>query len=253
MTTMMNARREAQQAQFDWGCNRDGWEFEIHNETPVDLVPLYFGSSNLDRVDSPIKAGDIGYAKGIKSPLPPFLFDGPADADLAFRYESTSARIFIQGSADGTITRQTAQDNDQRMSVRFPHTPGDRRQIVVFRWPDLWGPNYNGWEFELTNTTGHDLIYVPDITTNVASCPARIASGATGFLKGKRRTNGGPANCNFAYRHPDHAFDSGGIAIAATSDASRARITGNASGTTDIVYTADTAANVVQRVTYMQR
>jgi hypothetical protein len=126
-------------------------------------------------------------------------------------------------------------------------------QLAQFDWFDLWGPNYDGWEFELTNACGHDLIFVPDITTNVASCPPRIASGATGFLKGKRRATGGPANCNFAYRHPDHLSNSGGIAIAASSDASRARMTGSASGTTDVLYTTNPAANAVQTVTYMQR
>ena len=253
MTTMMNARPEGQLAQFDWGRNRDGWEFEIHNQTPVDLIPIYFGNSNIAHADGQIKAGEIGYAKGLKSSSPPFVFDGPANADLGYRCGSTGARIAIEASADGTITRHTAHERGQGMSVDFPETPGDRPQVVVFRWPDLWGPNYNGWEFELTNTTNHDLIYVPDITTNVASCPPRIASGATGFLKGKRRANGGPANCNFAYRHPDHLSNSGGIAIAASSDGSRARMTGNASGTTDILYTANPLANAVQTVTYMQR
>jgi hypothetical protein len=100
MTTMMNTGPNYQLAGFGWGCNRDGWEFEIHNDTPVDLVPLYFGSSNIERVDTIIKAGEIGYAKGSTSSLPPFVFDGPAHADLAFRYGSTSARIFIQGAAD---------------------------------------------------------------------------------------------------------------------------------------------------------
>jgi hypothetical protein len=124
---------------------------------------------------------------------------------------------------------------------------------VVFRWPDLWGPNFDGWEFELTNACDHDLIFVPEITTNVASCPSRIASGATGFLKGTRRAKGGPANCNFAYRHPDHLSNAGGIAIAASTDAGRARMSGSASGTTGVLHTANPAANVVQTVTYMQR
>jgi hypothetical protein len=116
-----------------------------------------------------------------------------------------------------------------------------------------WGRNRDGWEFEIHNTCNHDLIFVPEITANVASCPPRIASGATGFLKGKSRANGGPANCNFAYRHPDHLINSGGIAIAASADASRARISGSATGTTDILYTANPAANAVQTITYMQR
>jgi hypothetical protein len=239
--------------QCDWGPNHDGWQFEIHNQTPVDLVPIYFGSSNIDWADGPIKAGQIGYAKGAKSSAPPFVFDGPANADLGFRSGSTSARIFIQASADGTIARQTAQDSDHRMAVDFPDTPGDRPQVVVFSWPDVWGPNYNGWEFELTNTTGHDLIYVPEIASNVASCPPRITSGTTGLLKGVRRVKGGPANCNFAYRHPDHLSNCGGIAIAASCDAGRARMTGSASGTTDVLYTANPAANSVQTVTFMQR
>lgn len=158
MNTTMDTVRD-QPAQFDWGAIRDGWEFEIRNETPV----------------------------------------------------------------------------------------------VVVHWPDPWGPNYNGWEFELTNACEHDLIFVPEIAANIASCPPRIASGATGFLKGKRRANGGPANCNFAYRHPDHLMNSGGIAIAASRDASRARITGNATGTTDVLYTANPAASAVQTITFMQR
>jgi hypothetical protein len=116
-----------------------------------------------------------------------------------------------------------------------------------------WGRNRDGWEFEIHNTCSHDLIFVPEVTANVASCPTRIASGATGFLKGKRRANGGPANCNFAYRHPDHLINSGGIAIAASADASRARISGGATGTTDILYTANPAADAVQTITYMQR
>ncbi len=58
--------------------------------------------------------------------------------------------------------------------------------------PDLWGgPNYDGWEFELTNTTDHDLVFVADITANVASYPPpRIAAGATAFLKGKKPRQG---------------------------------------------------------------
>ena len=252
MTATLNILRD-KLFQFDWGRNRDGWEFEIHNQTPVDLVPIYFGTSNIDWADGPIKAGQIGYAKGVKSSSPPFLFDGPANADLGYRCGSTSARISIAASADGTVTRDIAQDYDQRMSVDFPKTPGDRPQVVVFSWPDLWGPNYNGWEFELTNACDHDLIFVPEITANVASCPPRIASGATGFLKGTRRTKGGPANCNFAYRHPDHLSNAGGIAIAASSDASRARITGSASGTTDVLYSANPSANAVHTVTYLQR
>ncbi|BBX10161.1 hypothetical protein [Mycolicibacterium aichiense] len=118
---------------------------------------------------------------------------------------------------------------------------------------DPWGPNHDGWEFELTNTTDHDLVFVADITTNVASCPSRIPSGATGFLKGTRRVTGGPANCNFAYRHPDHVFDAGGIAIVASADAKRARMTANASGTTDVLYTGSPDVNGVQTVVYMQR
>ncbi len=118
---------------------------------------------------------------------------------------------------------------------------------------DLWGPNHDGWEFELTNTTDHDLVFVADITANVASYPPRIASGATGFLKGKSRVKGGPANCNFAYRHPDHLANAGGIAIAASADARRARMTASATGTTEVLHTANPAVDSVQTITYMQR
>lgn len=161
MNATMNAVPD-QLAQFDWGTNRDGWEFEIHNQIPLT-------------------------------------------------------------------------------------------QVVVVQWPDLWGPNYNGWEVELTNSCGHDLIFVPEVSANVASCPQRIATGATGLLKGKSRAGGGPANCNFAYRHPEHLMNSGGIAIAARADASRARISASATGTTDVLYTENPAANAVQTITYMQR
>jgi hypothetical protein len=245
--------RKSQPNEADWGSNKDGWEFVIDNRTPVDLVPFYGSTSNIDTADSPIKAGATGHAKGKKSALPPFIFDGPADADLGYRFESAIAQVFIKGNADGTIKRGTVQDKDQRLSVYFPETPGDQPQVMVFQWHGPWGPNYDGWVFELTNNSGHDLIYVPDALNNVASYPARLANGDTGWLKGKQSGNGGPENCNFTYRHPDDRLDFGGIAISASSDATKVHIVGSKSGTTDIEYTTNPSANVVQTVRYKKQ
>jgi hypothetical protein len=239
-----------QLTQFDWGHNRTGWEFVIDNQTPFDLVPVYGDNSHIDRADSPIKAGATGYAKGIKSALPPFIYDGPADADLGYRFGSTSARIFIKGAADGTISRRVEQDPNQRMSLYFPDTPGNQPQIMVFQWIDLWGPNYDGWEWELTNDSGHELEYWSLPGDNVESCPARLPSGAKGRVKGKRSIQGGPANCNFTYRRPDALLDLGGVAISADRDATRVHVVGSKNGTIDIDYAANPPANVVQTVRY---
>ncbi len=223
---------------------------------PVDLVPIYFGTSNIDRADGPIKAGQIGYAKGIKSSSPPFLFDGPANADLGYRCGSTSARISIAAYADGTITREIAQDYDQRMSVDFPPDtpPGDRPQVVVFSWPDLWGgPNYNGWEFELTNTCDHDLIFVPEITTNVASCPPPDRFGRNRITQGQAPRQGWPGELQLRVSAPRPPVERGRNCHRRERRCHQSRMTGSASGTTDILYTANPAANAVQTVTYLQR
>jgi len=235
----------------DWGHNWDGWVFMIDNQTPFDLVPVYTEFSNIAWAKNPIKAGDSGIAKGKRSGDP--LFNGPADADLGYRFGSATAQVFIRGFADGTTKRGTVQDKDHRLSVYFPETPGDQPQIVVFRWTDPWGPNFDGWEFELTNDSGHDLVYDPDKLNNVSSAPARLANGEKGRLKGEPSIGGGPANCNFTYRNPNDRLDFGGIAISANSDATNVIIRGSKNGSTDIDYTARPEANVIQKVRYTKQ
>jgi hypothetical protein len=124
---------------------------------------------------------------------------------------------------------------------------------MVFQWREPWGPNYDGWVFELTNDSGYDLIYVPDAINNVVRAPAVLAVGQTAMLKGKRSSGGGPADCNFTYKRADRVLDFGGIAIGSRSDATWVHIYGSKNGSIDIDYAANPPANVVQTVRYKKQ
>jgi hypothetical protein len=237
-----------QLTEADWGHNWDGWEFFIDNQTPFDLVPFYTRASNIATATNPIKPGTTGFAKGIKSKVP--FFNGPADADIGYKVGSAVAQVSIKGYFDGNVKRDTLQDKDRRLSVYFPDGPRDTPQLMVFTWAEPWGPNYDGWVFELTNNSGHELMYVPDGANNVERAPARLVNGETGILKGKHSVFGGPANCNFTYRRPDRPLDLGGIAISATSEATNVRVIGTKNGSIDIDYAARPAANVVQTLLF---
>ncbi|WP_445167197.1 hypothetical protein ACTXG7_25820 [Mycolicibacterium sp. Dal123E01] len=247
----MNAPMKAtpdQLTQADWGHNWNGWEFLIENNTPFDIIPSYTKYSNIAKATDPIKAGDPGYAKGKKSANP--FFTGPADSDLGFQFGSAVARVFIRGYDDGTTKRWTEQDNDRRLVVDFPEQARDVPQRVVFTWTEPWGPNYDGWVWELTNNSGHELIYENIPPNNVLSAPARLANGETAMLKGMRRAHGGPENCNFTYRRLDRPADFGSVAIESSSSADYVEVRGSKNGSIDIDYVDNPAANALQTVRY---